>query len=78
MNIFPYRICKAIEPDFLSKLIGVHSLPSPLCPVGKNIHSVLDCSYKKIQSDLCDSLRKITMEHVMEDYGRSIGREPYV
>lgn len=73
-----YRICKAIEPDFLSKLIGVHSLPSPLCPVGKNIHSVLDCSYKKIQSDLCDSLRKITMEHVMEDYGRSIGREPYV
>lgn len=24
-----YRICRAIELDFLSKLIGVHTLPSP-------------------------------------------------
>ena len=63
-----YRICKAIEPNFISKLIGVHSLPSPICPIGKNIHHVLDCSYQKIQNDLCDSLKQITMEDIISDY----------
>ena len=63
-----YRICKAIEPDFVSKLFGIHSLPSPLCPVGKNIHTVLDCSYQKIQKDLCDSLERITLKDIVSDY----------
>lgn len=63
-----YRICKAIEPDFSSKLIGIHPLPSPLCPVGKNIHKVLDCSYRKIQNDLCESLKNITLENIISDY----------
>lgn len=67
-----YRICKAIEPDFVSKLIGVHSFPSPLCPVGKNIHHVLDCSYQIIQDDLSNSLQSITMEDILADYHRSL------
>lgn len=67
-----YRICKAIEPDFLSKLIGIHPLPSPVCPIGKNIYTVLDCSYQKIQNDLCNSLQSITMENVLADYHRSL------
>lgn len=63
-----YRIYKAIEPNFVSKLFGVHSLPSSLCPVGKNIHHVLDCSYQKIQNDLCDSLKRITLKDIVTDY----------
>ncbi len=63
-----YRICKAIEPDFLAKLFGVHSLPSPLCPIGKNIHKVLDRSYRKIQNDLCSSLAGITLMDIVNDY----------
>ncbi|MDE7358841.1 MAG: Rrf2 family transcriptional regulator [Lachnospiraceae bacterium] len=63
-----YRICKAIEPDFLSKLFGVHPLPSPLCPIGKNIHNVLHCSYQKIQNDFCDSLKNITLKDLLTDY----------
>lgn len=62
------RICKAIEPNFLSKLIGIHTLSSPLCPVGKNIYAVLDCSYKKVKEDLCQSLQQITMESIVNDY----------
>lgn len=65
-----YRICKAIEPDFIAKLIGIHQLPSPLCPVGKNIHNVLNCSYQKIQDNLRGSLQSITMEDVIADYQR--------
>lgn len=63
-----YRIYKTIEPDFLSKLIGIHALPSPFCPVGKNIHEVLDSSYKKIREDLYMSLQKITMQDIIDDY----------
>lgn len=65
-----YHIYKAIEPNFLSKLFGIHSFPSPLCPVGNNIHNVLDCSYQKIQIDLCDSLKSITMKDIISDYHR--------
>ena len=63
-----YRICKAIEPDFASKLIGLHPMPSPLCPIGKNIHNVLNCSYRKISNDLCENLKNITLENVISDY----------
>lgn len=70
-----YRICKAIEPDFSFKLIGVHSFPSPICPIGKNIHNVLDCSYQKIRDDLCKSLKSISLENVIYDY-HHIQRNP--
>ena len=65
-----YRIYRAIEPDFISKLIGIHTLPSPLCPVGRNIHAVLNHSYEKIQNDLCKSLQNITMEDIIRDYNQ--------
>lgn len=63
-----YRIYSAIEPDFLSKLIGVHPAPSPFCPVGKNIHNVLDISYQKVRDDLCRSLQSVTLEEIINEY----------
>lgn len=63
-----YRIYSAIEPDFLSKLIGVHPAPSPFCPVGKNIHNVLDISYRKVRDDLCRSLQSVTLEEIINEY----------
>lgn len=63
-----YRVCKAIEPDFLEKLIGVHASPSELCPVGRSIHGVLEASYRRVREDLEESLRGIHMEEIMEAY----------
>lgn len=63
-----YRICRAIEPGFLSGLVGIHPLPSPLCPIGQTIHGVLECSYHKIRNDLCESLKNITLKDVISDY----------
>ena len=56
-----YRICNAIEPNFLNKLIGIHASPSCLCPVGRNIHGVLDSSYQNVREDLQKSLQNISM-----------------
>ena len=63
-----YRIYSAVEPDFLSKLIGVHPAPSPFCPVGRNIHKVLDASYEKIRGDLCRSLQSVTLDDFVNKY----------
>lgn len=65
-----YRVCRAIEPDFLAKLIGLHPAPSPLCPVGRNIHQVLEDSYQQIRNDLRDSLERITLADILDDYHR--------
>lgn len=63
-----YRVCKTLEPNFLDKLIGIHAKPSPFCPVGKNIHQVLDASYDKVREDLQDSLQGISMKDIMDRY----------
>ena len=63
-----YRICNAIEPDFLNKLIGIHATPSCLCPVGRSIHGVLDSSYQNVREDLQKSLQNISMEEIMDKY----------
>ncbi|MCI8635281.1 MAG: Rrf2 family transcriptional regulator [Eubacterium sp.] len=70
-----YRVCRAIEPDFISKLFGIHALPSQLCPVGKNIHNVLDCSYQKIGDDLCGSLESITLKDIISDYRKCSSKD---
>lgn len=70
-----YRVWKAIEPDFLAKLIGVHSTPSELCPVGRNIHDVLDSTYQKIRDDLSSGLSSITLEDVLREYHGALERE---
>lgn len=63
-----YRICKAVEPDFLNKLIGMHAAPSPLCPVGRSIHGVLDAAYRNVREDLKKSLQSISMREVMDSF----------
>ena len=69
-----YRIFLAVEPNFLEKLIGIHTSPSPFCPVGKNIYSVLDTSYQTIQEDLRHSLESITMKEIVENYHNTVSQ----
>ncbi len=68
-----FRVCEAIDPEFMSKLIGVHPAPSSLCPIGQNIYTVLDQSYEKIRGDLKKSLEEITLEQIVSDYHRCNG-----
>lgn len=71
-----YRICSALEPDFLGKLIGIHAMPSPLCPIGKSIHNILNVSYAKIREDLQNSLQNISMKEIMDNY-HDLQKNPY-
>lgn len=69
-----YRICMAVEPDALEKLIGVHTMPSPFCPVGQNIHAVLEMPYNKVCNDLKNSLQSVTLKEMIEEYHRLISK----
>ena len=70
-----YRVCRAIEPDFMERMIGVHGLPSPFCPVGRNIHGVLESTYQKVRHDVAESLKRVTMADVAADYHRALALE---
>ncbi|MCI8441376.1 MAG: Rrf2 family transcriptional regulator [Provencibacterium sp.] len=63
-----YRICMALEPSALRKLIGLHPLPSVYCPIGRNIHGVLEATYEKIRADMQESLQSLTLQDVIEQY----------
>ncbi len=63
-----YRICVLLEPESIDKLIGLHSSPSALCPVGRSIHAVLDAAYEKIREDMRKSLQSVTLEDIIQEY----------
>ena len=67
-DISLYRICAAVDPKAIDKMIVVHSTPSPFCPVGRNIGSVLDRTYDTIKEDVISSMKSITMVRIANDY----------
>ena len=71
-NITLYQICMAEEPDALAKVVGVHSAPSPFCPVGRNISSGLDDTNEKLKEDMAFSMKAITMDKILADYHNTL------
>lgn len=63
-----YRICAAVDPSAIDKMIRVHPEPSPFCPIGRNIGDVLDRTYGILKENLVSSMKSITMEKIMDDY----------
>ena len=63
-----YQICEAVEPGAIDRLMGVHTSPSPLCPVGRNIGRVLGKTYRRVQDGLADSLRGVTLREIVDEY----------
>ena len=70
-----YRICQAVEPDALDKLMGVHAAPSPLCPVGRNIGQVLERTYQTLREDLTDSLQSVSLRRMVDEYHAALAQE---
>lgn len=63
-----YRVCAAVDPEALDKMIGIHAAPSPFCPVGRNIRGVLDQTYGALRADMIESMQFITLEKLVADY----------
>lgn len=63
-----YRICMAVEPDAIQKLMGTHSTPSRFCPVGRSIHHVLDSQYDKLRQDVAENMKSICLTDFLAEY----------
>jgi len=59
-----YQSVNCIEEN---TLFHFHENPNPDCPVGKNIHSVLDDKLLRIQSAMEQELKSITLADIHSD-----------
>jgi len=58
---------KAVECVDNGELFSFHEKPNSLCPVGKNIHNVLDKRLYVLQKSLENELNNITLEEIDND-----------
>ena len=56
-----YDVYQAIEPVENGDLFHFHEAPNPECPVGRNIHSLLDDKLKGIQGAMEAEMKKYTV-----------------
>lgn len=66
------EIYKAVECVDNGELFHFHENPNPVCPVGGNIHSILDEKLERVQNAMEQELRSITLEDVKNDTAKCI------
>ena len=57
-----YDVYEAIEPVENGDLFHFHESPNPACPVGRNIHKLLDQKLQAIQGAMEDEMKRYTVE----------------
>lgn len=60
-------IYKAVECNPDETLFHFHENPNPKCPVGRNIHNVLDSKLRQVQEAMEKKLSEITLADVKND-----------
>lgn len=65
-------IYNAVECVDGEGLFHFHENPNPECPVGRNIHSVLDGKLDRVQKAMERELKSITVESVIKDIEKCI------
>lgn len=58
-------IFNAVEKE--EALFHFHENPNPECPVGKNVHAVLDCRLAAIQETMQGQMKSITLQDLIND-----------
>lgn len=66
---------KAVECVDKGSLFHFHDNPSSECPVGRNIHNVLDGRLMRVQRAMEDEMAKITMADIIGDTQKFIAKE---
>lgn len=60
-------IYKAVDCVGNGELFHFHEKPNPLCPVGRNIHAVLNDRLIKVQQAMEKELASVTLKDVLTD-----------
>lgn len=67
-----YRAVECVEDG---ELFHFHEKPNINCPVGRNIHNVLDEKLERVQRKMEEELQSITLADVKRDLERCLGQE---
>ncbi len=62
-----FDVYQAVECIDNGNLFHFHENPNPNCPVGKNIHQILDDKLFRVQSAMEKELASITLENLKTD-----------
>lgn len=68
-------IYQAVESVEGGELFHFHENPSDKCPVGRNIHKVLDDKLERIQKAMENEMQKITVADIVSDTAKLIEKE---
>ena len=68
-------VYRAVESVDGGELFRFHENPNPLCPVGRNIHAVLDVKLDEIQQAMEKEMQLITIQDVLSDTQNLLARE---
>ena len=63
-----YQIYKALEPNGLTSLIGIHPCGQRPCPVARNIQRVLQGPYHRIEDAIQKTMEDITLASMLEEF----------
>lgn len=70
-----YDVYKAVDCVDDEGLFHFHENPNPLCPVGRNIHNVLDKRLDAIQQAMENEMKKSTLADVINEISQLIKNE---
>ena len=70
-----YDVYKAVDCVDDEGLFHFHENPNPLCPVGRNIHNVLDKRLDAIQQAMENEIKKSTLADVINETSQLIKNE---
>lgn len=73
INLFD--VYKAIEPLENEKLFNFHKNPNPNCPVGRNIHNILDGRLSEVQQAMENKLKAMKLSDILNDLHKFIKTE---
>lgn len=74
-NITLLDLYNAVECVEEGKLFHFHENPNNLCPVGKNIHNILDERLDAIQEAMEKEMKSVTVADIMDRTNKLIGAE---
>ncbi|MCI2062697.1 MAG: Rrf2 family transcriptional regulator [Eubacteriaceae bacterium] len=67
-----YRAVDSVDGE---GLFHFHENPNPNCPVGRNIHNVLDGRLNKIQDAMEEEMKKTTIADIVKDTQKCISKQ---
>ena len=74
-SITLYDVYRAVEAVGEGGLFRFHENPNPKCPVGRNVHAVLDGQFRAVSDAMEHQLQSVTLQTIIDDMEKRIAAQ---